>query len=67
MFRLRSQASDEIDMFNRKLFEQHTYIRNHFEDVPEIRNWRWPNDFSEAGAPPPLAKGHPRADLFTNS
>ena len=37
--RLRSQASDVIDMFNRKLYEHHAYIRQHFEDMPEIRNW----------------------------
>jgi xylulose-5-phosphate/fructose-6-phosphate phosphoketolase len=65
--RLRSQASDAIDMFNRKLFEHHTYIRQHFEDMPEIRNWRWTADFSEPTAPPPLAKGQPRAQLFTDA
>jgi xylulose-5-phosphate/fructose-6-phosphate phosphoketolase len=43
------------------------YIRQHFEDLPEIRNWRWTADFSEPAGPPPLAKGHPRAQLFTDS
>ena len=65
--RLRSQASDAIDMFNRKLYEHHVYIRQHFEDMPEIRNWSWTNDFSEPAASAPLAKGHPRAQLFTDS
>ncbi|MGC1685590.1 MAG: phosphoketolase family protein, partial [Candidatus Acidiferrales bacterium] len=65
--RLRSQASDAIDMFNRKLFEHHTYIRQHFEDMPEIRNWRWTKDFSEPDAPPPLAKGQPRGQTFTDN
>jgi xylulose-5-phosphate/fructose-6-phosphate phosphoketolase len=65
--RLRSQASDVIDMFNRKLNEHHDYIRQHLEDMPEIRNWSWKADFSDPNTPPPLAKGHPRADLFTNS
>jgi len=65
--RLRSQASDAIDMFNRKLYEHHVYIREHFEDMPEIRNWSWTKDFSEPAAPPPLAKGQPRAQLFTDS
>jgi xylulose-5-phosphate/fructose-6-phosphate phosphoketolase len=65
--RLRSQASDAIDMFNRKLYEHEAYIRQHFEDLPEIRNWRWTSDFSDSDAPPPLAKEQPRAQLFTDS
>ena len=65
--RLRSQASDVIDMFNRKLYEHHGYIRQHLEDMPEIRDWAWTADFREASGPPPLAKGHPRAGLFSDS
>jgi xylulose-5-phosphate/fructose-6-phosphate phosphoketolase len=65
--RLRSQASDAIDMFNRKLYEHHAYIREHFEDMAEIRNWSWTNDFSDPIAPAPLAKGHPRAQLYSDS
>ena len=65
--RLRSQASGVIDMFNAKLYEHHSYIREHLEDMPEIRNWHWTADFCEPDAPPPLAKGHPRAALFSDS
>jgi xylulose-5-phosphate/fructose-6-phosphate phosphoketolase len=65
--RLRSQALDAMDMFNRRLYEHHDYIRQHLEDMPEIRNWRWTADFSEASTPPPLAKGHPRGSVFTDS
>jgi xylulose-5-phosphate/fructose-6-phosphate phosphoketolase len=65
--RLRSQGSDAIDMFNRKLYEHHVYIRQHFQDMPEIRNWSWTKDFSEPAAPAPLAKGQPRAQMFTDS
>jgi xylulose-5-phosphate/fructose-6-phosphate phosphoketolase len=65
--RLRSQTSDVVDMFSQKLYEHHDYIRQHLEDMPEIRNWRWIADFSEPSAPPQLAKGHPRANMFSDS
>jgi xylulose-5-phosphate/fructose-6-phosphate phosphoketolase len=65
--RLRSKVSDVIDMFSRKLYEHHDYIRQHLEDMAEIRDWHWTADFSEPSAPPPSAKGHPRVALFTNS
>ncbi len=64
--RLRSQAAHVIEIFRRKLYEHHVYIRQHLEDMPEIINWRWTPDFSEPDSLPPLAKGHPRASLFTD-
>ena len=65
--RLRSQASDAIDMFDRKLYEHHEYIRQHFQDLPDIRNWSWTSDFSEPTAPPPLAKENPRGQLYSDA
>ncbi len=65
--RLRSVTADVVDMFARKLYEHHAYIRQHLADMPEIRNWQWTADFSEPSAPAPPAKGHPRAKLFSDS
>ena len=65
--RLRVQAADAIQMFGKKLTEHHDYIREHLEDMPEIRNWQWTADFSDSAAPAPLAKGHPQKAMFTDS
>jgi xylulose-5-phosphate/fructose-6-phosphate phosphoketolase len=65
--RLGSQASDAIEMFKGKLYEHHAYIRRYFQDLPEIRNWSWTKDFSEPTTPAPLAKGQPRANLFSDA
>jgi xylulose-5-phosphate/fructose-6-phosphate phosphoketolase len=65
--RLRSQAGDVVDTFNRKLYEHHDYIRDHLEDMPEIQNWHWTPDFEQPTAPPELAKGQSRKSLFTDS
>jgi xylulose-5-phosphate/fructose-6-phosphate phosphoketolase len=65
--RLRSETADVADMFDLKLYEHRGYIRENFEDLPEIANWSWTDDFSDPAAPPPLAVGQPRAALFTDS
>jgi xylulose-5-phosphate/fructose-6-phosphate phosphoketolase len=65
--RLSSETAEAIDLFDRKLYEHHVYIRQNFEDLPEITNWSWTADFREPAAPPPVAVGQPRAALFTDS
>jgi xylulose-5-phosphate/fructose-6-phosphate phosphoketolase len=64
---LRQQAEDAINFFNQELQCQHDYIREHLKDMPEIRNWQWTKDFSDAAIPAPLAKGHPLKAMFTDS
>jgi len=65
--RLRLQAEHAINFFNQELQRHHVYIREHLEDMPEIRNWQWTKDFIDATAPAPLAKGHPQKAMFTDS
>ena len=65
--RLRAQAAAAIDLFERTLYAHHSYIREHLDDMPEITNWRWTSDWNEPATAPPYAKGHPRANLFSDS
>ncbi len=65
--RLHAAGADARVLFERKLDEHHAHIREHFEDLPEIRHWHWTDDFSEPTAPPPLAKGQPHGQLFTDA
>jgi xylulose-5-phosphate/fructose-6-phosphate phosphoketolase len=39
---LGSRAAYVKQALNEHLVEHHQYIRRHGEDMPEIRNWRWP-------------------------
>jgi xylulose-5-phosphate/fructose-6-phosphate phosphoketolase len=39
--RLRSRAGELIGQYKERLAAHHVYIREHDEDLPEIREWRW--------------------------
>ncbi len=39
--RLRSRAGALIDRYEERLAAHHVYIREHDDDLPEVREWRW--------------------------
>jgi xylulose-5-phosphate/fructose-6-phosphate phosphoketolase len=40
--RLGNQAAHVKDWLHNKLIEHKQYIQQHGEDLPEVRNWKWP-------------------------
>lgn len=36
-----SHASHVVDLFEQKLEQHRQYIRQHLDDMPEIKNWKW--------------------------
>jgi xylulose-5-phosphate/fructose-6-phosphate phosphoketolase len=45
-------GADDLNRHCRdQLLRHHDYVREYFEDMPEIRNWRWPGPLSD-GTPP---------------
>jgi hypothetical protein len=67
VFKPPNTAIVVTDMFERKLHEHDAYIRQHLDDMPEVKNWVWTADYSEPKVPPPLAKGQPGANLFSDA
>jgi xylulose-5-phosphate/fructose-6-phosphate phosphoketolase len=39
--RFRDRAAELTEEFEEKLTEHHLYVRQHLQDVPEIRDWTW--------------------------
>jgi xylulose-5-phosphate/fructose-6-phosphate phosphoketolase len=39
---LGGRAAYVKQALRRKLLEHHEYIRIHGDDMPEVRNWKWP-------------------------
>ena len=44
---LGGKAAEFKQHLNHKLVEHHAYVREHGEDMPEIRDWTWPHDRPE--------------------
>jgi xylulose-5-phosphate/fructose-6-phosphate phosphoketolase len=40
--RLQRSSSHVKEWLHNKLIEHKQYITSHGEDMPEIRNWKWP-------------------------
>jgi xylulose-5-phosphate/fructose-6-phosphate phosphoketolase len=38
---LEEKAASVVEMLNAKLAEHHDYVREHGEDMPEVRDWTW--------------------------
>ncbi|NZD64566.1 phosphoketolase family protein [Rhizobium sp. WYCCWR 11290] len=39
---LKEKAGEALAAFHGKLAEHHDYVREYGEDMPEVRNWTWP-------------------------
>jgi len=40
---LQEKAADVLDALQEKLAAHHAYVREHGEDIPEVRDWKWPS------------------------
>lgn len=48
---LAGKADAILDDLQEKIAEHHRYVREHGEDLPEVRNWKWPSQQGSGGAP----------------
>ncbi|MEZ3500794.1 phosphoketolase [Pantoea sp. KPR_PJ] len=47
---LADQHGELLDDLQERIAEHHRYVREYGEDVPEVRNWKWPSE-TGSGAP----------------
>lgn len=47
---LADRHPELLDDLQERIAEHHRYVREHGEDVPEVRGWKWPSE-TGAGAP----------------
>lgn len=48
---LHGKADAVLDELAEKIAEHHRYVREHGEDLPEVRGWKWPSAQGDGGAP----------------
>lgn len=48
---LQGKADAVLDELAEKIAEHHRYVREHGEDLPEVRGWKWPSAQGDGGAP----------------
>ncbi|AZI87402.1 phosphoketolase family protein [Kosakonia sp. CCTCC M2018092] len=48
---LQGKADSVLDELAEKIAEHHRYVREHGEDLPEVRGWKWPSAQGDGGAP----------------
>ena len=49
--KLQGKADDVLDALAEKIADHHRYVREYGEDLPEVRNWKWPSQQGSGGAP----------------
>ena len=49
--KLQGKADDILDALQEKIAAHHRYVREHGEDLPEVRGWNWPSQQGSGGAP----------------
>lgn len=40
-YQLATEASHVVDLLEQKLVQHHHYIREHLDDMPQIKNCKW--------------------------